>query len=201
MKNEEYKVDKAFLDKQARASYERILKEPDDWVYTAVLLRRAAEEIDTFALPGRGFSNHTQNDKDTELYSLIGVYRFLIGMSFENLLKAVAIWHGKKIESNMFTHKINDLIDQIDASRLNLTDEEKGILIELEEYVLWEGRYPIPKKADKHKIVHGFSSEQHRKERALWERLFKHVNECPSVKVEQRPDSVYKNIIRRWGLL
>ena len=164
MKNEEYKVDKAFLDRETRTSYERILKEPDDWVYTAVLLRRATEEIDTFTLQGRGFSNRTQNEKDTELFSLIGIYRFLIGSSFENLLKAIIIWHGKKIESNIFTHNIDSLVGQIDASRLNLTKEEKAILIELEEYVFWEGRYPIPKNAGKHKIVHAYSSEQHRKE-------------------------------------
>ena len=104
------KVDKAFLDKAAKTSYERILKEPDNWVYTAALLRRAAEEIDTFTLQGRGFSNHTQNEKDTELLSLIGIYRFLIGISFENLLKAIIIAHGKKIGRRIFTHNVNCLI-------------------------------------------------------------------------------------------
>lgn len=185
-----------FWDKEARASYERILNDPDDWIHTAAWFRRAAEEIDTFRLSGRGLSNLKQNE--LEIVSLTRISRFLIGISFENLLKAIIIAHGK---SPLFTHDTNRLIEQVDSSRLNLTDEEKGILIELEEYVLWEGRYPIPKKADKHKIVHGFSSEQKRKELALWERLFKHVNGFPSVNIDKKPDSVYKNMIRRWRLI
>ncbi len=142
------------MDKETRTSYKRILNDPDDWVHTAALLRRVAEEINTFRLSSRGLSNLKQNE--LEIVSLMQVGRFLMGLSFENLLKAIIIAHGK---SPLFKHDINRLIEQIDSSRLNLTDEEKGILIELEEYVLWEGRYPIPKNAGKHKIVHVYSSE------------------------------------------
>ena len=156
---------------------------PAAWLKSAWQLKRTSEEIDTFSLPGRGFSNHTENDRDAELGWLTPVYRFLIGQSFENLLKGIIIAQGRtsssngKLHKSLSTHSIHNLIELLDNSLVKLTDEDKKILNDLQEYVEWAGRYPISKKANKYKIALGFSNTIHRKEIDLWNRLFYYLKD------------------------
>lgn len=66
-----------------------------------------------------------------------------MGMSLEALIKAHCIAQG--IENNKLgTHVLTDLAN---TAGLNLNKEENKILQILTEYIIWDGRYPIPKKA------------------------------------------------------
>ena len=164
-------------------SFECTLDSPGSWYFSAWRLKRAAEEIDTFTLLGRGFSNQQAKGRDAELQFLTPVYRFLLGQAFENLLKGIIIAHGKPAGSNgkllesFRKHEIKSLLEKLDPSQCTLTSEEQAILFDLQQYVEWAGRYPIPTKADTHQIVLGYSSEQHRKELELWERLSQHLRD------------------------
>ena len=65
------------------------------------------------------------------------------------------------------THNIGHLLSQINDSQFKLTFEEKKILIELEEYVVWQGRYPVPKKKEQYRFsTHG--TREHSIEQELW---------------------------------
>jgi hypothetical protein len=171
------------LEKITRNAFEYNMDSPKSWLHTAWTLKRAAEEIDTFNLPGRGFSNGTPKGRDTELLLLTNVYRFLMGQSFENLLKGIIITHGTpagskgKINKLFKSHDINVLLKKLDYTKCSLTKEEEEILKEQQQFVKWAGRYPISTKVEDYTIAHGYSSKKNRKELELWERLSEHIKE------------------------
>lgn len=68
------------------------------------------------------------------------VYEMLWGLSFELLLKAIAVSQQKKIPSH---HLLRQLAVYVSA---NLSDSEFGVLEVLTDSVRWSGRYPRPKK-------------------------------------------------------
>lgn len=67
-------------------------------------------------------------------------YKMLMGMSFELLFKAHCVGAGIDFE---MTH---DLVGLAKSAKLPTSEEENKILNVLSEYVLWDGRYPTPKK-------------------------------------------------------
>ncbi|QLB41759.1 hypothetical protein HV560_02350 [Mannheimia pernigra] len=69
-------------------------------------------------------------------------YKLLIGLSFELLLKSIAIQKNMELSH---THKLDELIKSINIPLSN--NDDLGILKILTEYVIWAGKYPIPKKA------------------------------------------------------
>ena len=175
--------DKQTIKKMKSISFECTLNSPLAWQYNAWLLKRTAEEIDTFSLSNRGFSNCQAKGKDVELSLLISVYRLLMGLSFENLLKGIIIAHGTpagsngKLNDSFGQHNIDKLLKQVDENSITLTKEDRNILKELQPYVEWVGRYPIPKKVNNHQIAFGYGSEIHKKELNLWKRLSKHLKD------------------------
>ena len=81
-------------------------------------------------------------------------YFLIIGHAFESLIKGLSIENNRCVKSfdDMFKtywskynsgHGISEIAkDNI----LDLTDEELKILKKLETYIIWAGRYPLPKK-------------------------------------------------------
>jgi len=67
-------------------------------------------------------------------------YKMLIGMSFELIFKAHCVGSQKDFAKD---HK---LVDLASTAGLSITDEEKLIFNILTEYIVWDGRYPTPKK-------------------------------------------------------
>lgn len=67
-------------------------------------------------------------------------YKMLIGLSFELLFKSVAIQRKLTFSA---THQ---LIEIANSAELKLTVDEKEILRVLTEYILWDGKYPVPHK-------------------------------------------------------
>lgn len=66
--------------------------------------------------------------------------KMLMGMSFELLFKAHCI--GKDIDFDA-TH---DLVSLARAANLTTSKDENEVLKVLSEYVVWDGRYPTPRK-------------------------------------------------------
>ncbi len=111
---------------------------------------------------------------------MIPVYKLLLGLSFENLLKGIAVeQRGSggslgKIEKDLTTHHMEDLLDLADLSAVYISNEERSLLIDLEQYVVWAGRYPLPKKsADLFAKMD--SSNDNKNRLGLWDRLFTHL--------------------------
>jgi hypothetical protein len=177
-----------WLQELKNTSFECNMESPEAWLNAAWKLKRAAEEIDTFSLLGRGFSNHTAKGRDAELLLLMPVYRLLMGLSFENLLKGIIVAHGKpagskgKLDKSFKEHEISKLLEQLDTNKCALISEEREILKELQQYVIWAGRYPIPLTAKNYQIALAYSSEKHRKELILWERLAEHLKDIGWIK-------------------
>jgi hypothetical protein len=80
----------------------------------------------------------------------------LAGLAVENALKAHLlegkIAAGEVIPAGtgvirLFPDKAHDLVLLADWAKLTLTPGETRLLARLSEYVLWAGRYPIPKNA------------------------------------------------------
>lgn len=69
-------------------------------------------------------------------------YKMLMGMSFELLFKAHCIRSGINFKS---TH---DLVSLAKTASLSTSTDENKILKVLSEYVIWDGRYPTPKKPE-----------------------------------------------------
>ena len=173
------KIDIEFVKRITRTSFEFKMNSPESWLYTAWQLKRAAEEIDTLNLQGRGFSNRTAKGRDAELFLLIPVYRFLMGQSFENLIKGIIIAHGTpagiKGKLELKSHNIDMLLKKIDYTKCSLKREEEEILKEQQQFVEWAGRYPISTKVEDYTIILAYSSEKNRKELELWKRLSEYL--------------------------
>lgn len=66
----------------------------------------------------------------------------LMGMSFELLIKAHCVAAGIRFSQ---TH---DLVALAKTANLTTSNNENKLLNLLSAYVLWDGRYPIPKKTE-----------------------------------------------------
>lgn len=67
-------------------------------------------------------------------------YKMLIGMSFELLFKAHCVGAGISFGA---TH---DLVSLAKSANFSTSKDENSIFNILSEYIIWDGRYPIPKK-------------------------------------------------------
>lgn len=90
------------------------------------------------------------------------VYQMLFGMAFELVFKAIMV---AKKEQPDHIHNLEDLAHKTGIEFLN---EELSILKVLTEAIIWDGRYPIPKKKErleKHfrhagNIIHGTGKQE-----------------------------------------
>lgn len=157
-----------------------IIDNPGAWYIRAYNLKLAADEIcwldDNHE--ERRHSHHLGN----ALVFLIPMYRLLLGFAFENLLKGilvaqdVALIKDGKPNRKVFTHDIKKLIKQIDKTKFNLKKEEVELLRELEEYVIWRGRYPLPIDFEMSQDP-GHGNSIHRREQELWNKMFSYLEQ------------------------
>jgi hypothetical protein len=144
---------------------------PGSWLFCALDLRTAADRIDWQRNPIR------EGERSLGLYS---VYRMLMGMSMEALLKGILIAQGKqildkgKLKNDFSTHDLSKLARSADPSALTFSLDEFKILQNLTPYIVWAGKYPMPKVANG-LIVKGHSSTEMGLERKLWDRLYEHL--------------------------
>ncbi|ARK08894.2 hypothetical protein A6C57_00415 [Fibrella sp. ES10-3-2-2] len=79
---------------------------------------------------------HDPTFKREELRASINAYMMLIAMSLENL--------GKAVHNNVYSHNLKDLI----GKSFKLTEKEGQLLVRLEHFLMWAGRYPFPKSEE-----------------------------------------------------
>jgi len=138
---------------------------PGVWLIQALRLRGAAKRIEWIgAAPGEMYVKAFPTE-----------YRLLIALSTENLVKGILIAERmRRLESDPFGdimhHRLADLAKEIKGLPISLSCEEVAVLEALTEYVEWAGRYPFPKRLDKHRVI-SHSNAEHDREIALCERL------------------------------
>lgn len=147
--------------------FENILRDPKRWKFLALKLKHAADRLyehgfDAFYNWKKYVNSDDENmillegDKvyDEEFLftydmEIIPIYYLLIGFAFENLLKAILIERTLKKEEKPITKfpnllKDHDLLNLCNKARINLENEEEVLLKDISDYIIWEGRYPIP---------------------------------------------------------
>jgi hypothetical protein len=82
-----------------------------------------------------------QSEKELEI-NCWATYKMLMGMSFELLFKAHCIGSETDFKA---TH---DLVALARTAGLSTSKVENKVLKVLSEYVMWDGRYPTPKKPE-----------------------------------------------------
>lgn len=80
-----------------------------------------------------------QNNKSLEV-NCCSTYKMLIGMSLELLFKAHCVGEGITFGA---TH---NLVSLAKTANLTTSKDENRIFNILSEYIIWDGRYPTPKK-------------------------------------------------------
>jgi hypothetical protein len=67
-------------------------------------------------------------------------YKMLMGLSFELLFKAHCVGAGINFAD------IHDLVKLARTANFTITKDENRILKVLSEYIIWDGKYPVPKQ-------------------------------------------------------
>ena len=158
------------------------LDSPGGWLMNAIWLKRASERIDFYEHYGEDL-----NSSQCELGFMLPVFNLLVGLSFENLLKGIIVAQrgsagsSGKVDSDLTIHNMNSLVASIDRSVVPISAKEVAILINLEKYVIWAGRYPLP-KGEKDLFVRSDSSQEHDLMASFWNRLYKHLRSVGWIK-------------------
>jgi len=71
------------------------------------------------------------------------VFIMLCGMSLELIYKAISVAKGQKVEPN---HRLCELAK---SAGIKIDKKAEDYLKDLTEYIIWEGKYPVPKDKNK----------------------------------------------------
>lgn len=160
---------------QAQESFAVQSTDPAAWYELARTLRMAAEPIQRRLFE---IAETPQNIDGVRLEKLayVRAYMLLTGLAFENLLKAIGLLRHQNINDLMKRGGGHDLPAMAKSLTLELTPVEQDYLGRLKEYVLWAGRYPVPRKAgayvtSERKRLLTFRSDDPQLSEALFERL------------------------------
>jgi len=89
--------------------------------------------------------------------SLVTSATLLIGLAFENILKAIIVQNEPNIIENGKLKKWpssgHNQLQLAQKARLDLDDTERDVLNRLSSFVVWAGRYPIPRSSDDFAII------------------------------------------------
>jgi hypothetical protein len=136
--------------------------EPENWLKIGMALKPAASNLDW------------TKRSDLPDWRYLPIYRMLMAFSIENLLKGILIVEGHeaieggKLSNRLRKHGLRQYADAV--SGVAITKPEKCLLDELQHYLMWGGRYPIPTNcAFAIQIRH--SNAQHDAELGLAQRL------------------------------
>jgi len=143
--------------KQILTAFEIFGRITDDWLLDAARLKQAANVIlaaikvsephpySADLLRGKGEPLTDKNDW------LTPVYMFLAGASLESLVKAILIGRdmgyvkATQVKSTLATHNLRHLLN---LARFDLTTDQEDLVDRLSEWIMWAGRYPVPKNAN-----------------------------------------------------
>jgi HEPN domain-containing protein len=119
-------------------SFSKIGSAPENWIRRAKAFKDAAELI-------------AKSDE----YSPPIPFYYNSGVALELALKAIAIAKSLPFKT---THRLNDLCELIE---LKLTKDQMYTLELLSEFIVWSGRYPVPKKQEQWNNYHDVVQEKH----------------------------------------
>jgi hypothetical protein len=135
-------------------------------------LKAAADQINWRDVRAKG---------ELPVIGISNVYRMLVGMAIESLLKGIMAAQGISVldsKGNLAkafsTHDLRKLADNIDRTQFAFTADELRVLKETTPYVEWGGRYPVPRVAAK-LIDKIHSSMDMEIELMIYERLYEHL--------------------------
>ena len=112
------------------------------WVYSASSLWTAANIL----LEKEKQRKHVSGILEPHLLS---VSIMLVGFAIENLIKGViAKEEGILKKRQEIKEPHHDLLKLFKKIKFPLSLDEEKVVLVVKEYVMWAGRYPIPKKAD-----------------------------------------------------
>lgn len=86
----------------------------------------------------RTLSNAMQNDNRLEI-NCQAPYKMLMGMAFELLFKCHCV------DAEVSFRHTHNLVELASAAGLSATSHEIAILRDLSAFIVWDGRYPVPK--------------------------------------------------------
>ena len=159
---------------------------PAAWLFSACQLRNAGAKVDWIHKDNISVNPNrrlpiTPWRHNAELALAFPVYRLLMGLSFENLLKGILIARGTpstnkgKLARVFQTHTLSTLLSKVEKPPLVFSPKERELIAELERFVKWQGRYPIPTDAAAYIGYMLNNPNEHELEHALWNRLRDHL--------------------------
>lgn len=151
--------------KQFEETFALVGADPGAWLEQGRGMKIAAQPI----LQGfLGILNEPPSRPGVRLQKLahVNAYMLLMGLAFENVLKAIAVKSGRLTVKSELTfrrpepgksgHSLTGLARILDLDP-KLTTTEHEYLQRLEEFLWWAGRYPIPKKPGSYAESHATS--------------------------------------------
>jgi hypothetical protein len=154
--------------------------EPENWLKMAIDLQHAASNLDWTNPRGDPISD----------WHYLAIYRMLIAFSIENLLKGILIVEGHgaivgdKLSDRLSNHGLRQYADGVTG--VTITKADKCLLDELQQYLMWAGRYPMPKKATE-AIQIRHSKAQHDAELSLAQSLADYLRQRTSYLSAETP--------------
>lgn len=126
-------------------SFELEANEELFWVYSASSLWTAANIL----LEKEKQRKHVSGIREPHL---LRVSIMLVGFAIENLIKGVIAKEEGILKKTQEIQEIkephHDLLRLFKKISFSLSPDEEKVVSVVKEYVMWAGRYPIPKKAD-----------------------------------------------------
>ena len=151
--------------------FDSAVSSPGGWIFSAIDLKTAADRLNWLSNPVR--------DEEPSV-GLFAIYRMLMGMSLECLLKGILVAQGVQVvgkgdlTKEFATHALTALALKIDNSAFTFMAGELTTLANIEPYILWAGKYPFPKRPEELQAKTHSSTELNR-EAELWDRLYEHL--------------------------
>jgi len=104
-----------------------------------------------------------------------------MGLSFEDLFKGIRVAEGApgttakgELSGELKGHNLVSLARKLRT--ITCSENEMKILGQIQRFVVWQGRYPLPTNAEEHASSYALDDPaEHRMEHALWRRLRDHL--------------------------
>ena len=123
---------------------------PGAWLVSALMLKQSSDLLYEAYL---GDLARLQNEQQPDVQNLgvVGPATTLLGLAFENCLKALIVRSLKEDERPSWSGDGHDLLRLLKDANQNCSNAESDLLLRLSAFVRWAGRYPVPKQP--HKIT------------------------------------------------
>jgi hypothetical protein len=161
--------------------YEMISRDPVSWLDISEKLKFSSEVIHEklLGLIKIYKDDHNYNDEGN-IVALWYSYYLLIGYSFENLIKGLSVENNSTIDDfddiiKKWNYNSGHGITRIAQDNISdLTQNEISLLQKLETYIVWAGKYNLPKNVNKYNVErsrHFYNSKDYDTITALYDKI------------------------------